>query len=192
MSRDFGFEPSTRQQVGMLRSNELVIDRHDSHAHLSGESLEIALFLIDAEGRDFLVEQVDCGQIVGRSRCVETSEEDTIVFGYRYGRPGPTRFVLDREPEIPTAKATIVLKRDERLPGIMILISAWAGDESQPEPWDENLADQIALADSKAFWSNHALTLDTAEIQSEIDLARPHGTADEMQEQISMFFSEHA
>ena len=146
------------QEMGILGSNELVIDRHDSHAHLKGEGLEIALFLIDSEGRDYLVEQVDCGEVIGHARCVETGPQDSIVYGYRHGRDGLTRFVLDREPE-PTTNATAVLKRHEQLPGIMILISAWAGSKSQPEPWDENLRDMASLAASQAFWSNRALIL---------------------------------
>lgn len=190
MSRGFDFDPSTRQQMGVLQSNELVIDRHESHSHLSGKDLETALFLVDAAERDFIVEAVDCGEIVGHSRCVETDPQDLIVYAYRHGRAGLTRFVLDREPE-PTTSATVVLKRHDDRPGVMILISSWAGHESQPEPWDENLRDEESRAASRAFWSNHALTLSETQIQTEIDTARPHGTAKEMAKYATtMFFSE--
>jgi hypothetical protein len=187
MSRRFELDLSTQQQVGMLGSNELVIDRRNSHAHISGEDLELALFQVDSQGLGFLVEEVDCGKTVGKARCVKTTEEDNIVYAYRHDRMGPTRFVLNREP-IPTNRITVVLKRHDLREGVMILISAWAGIKTEPEPWDSALKKDQPLSDSQAFWSNHALTLNEGQLRKEIDFKRPHGKPGIMKEYTNAYF----
>ncbi len=173
------YERIQANTLGVLLSNEIVVDRPNTHAHLIGPDLEAALLLVDAKGRDYLVEEVDCGRHIGEAKCVATKPSDAIGYAYRHGREGPTRFVLGRTPE-PTTHATVVLKRSEK-PGIMLLISAWAGPKSELEPWDEQLrGNETALAQSQAFWDTHALVFDP----DEIDFSRPFGTAEEMAEHL--------
>jgi hypothetical protein len=46
----------------------------------------------------------------------------------------------------------------------MILVSAWAGGKSQPEPWDKNLKTKAEKDRSTEFWSGHALIWGCSEI----------------------------
>lgn len=148
-----------RPVLGRLMSGEEVIDRPNSHLHVEHELLERALGMINSFGRDFMVEEVFMGEQVGYSHCVETTEEDRIVYAFRPNRSGPTRFVRDRDVE-PTESVTVILKRTED-PATMVLISAWAGNPAPPEPWDRNATDN-----SQEFWSNHALVWGTQEIDA--------------------------
>jgi hypothetical protein len=167
-----------QEVLGILASNEVVIDRGVSHAHLDRAALEEALFLIDSGGRDFLAERVDLGRPIGVARCIETDTSDRIVYAYRLDRVGPTRFVLDREPE-PTTQVTVILRRDDKREGLMVLITAWAGGKSEPEPWDQS-HDESSLAASQAFWSTHALNWEP----NEVDFSRPFGLAEDMQDHL--------
>lgn len=151
-----------RPILGRLMSGEEVVDRPNSHLHMEHQLLERALGMINSAGRDFMVEEVFMGEQVGYSHCVETNEDDQIIYAYRPHRFGPTRFVINRKTE-PTESVTVILKRTED-PATMVLISAWAGNPAPPEPWDKNAADN-----SQAFWSNHALVWGT----QEIDALRP-------------------
>jgi hypothetical protein len=128
----FNFDPSKEKILGSLASNELVIDRYKSHSHLKAEILEEALLRIDSLDRDYLVEEVDCRVSTGYQKCITTTPGDEIVYAYREGRQGPTRFVINRQPE-PTTLATIILARDEIKPGVMVLITAWSGQMSEPD-----------------------------------------------------------
>ena len=136
--------------MGRLMSGEIVIDRHNSHVHLSGEILERALSYVHSRSRDFLVDEVYMGEPVGLSTCVETDDSDEIIYAYRPNRAGPTRFVVGRDP-VPTEEITVILKRAQDV-GRMILISAWAGSKAEPEPWDRH-----ATEASQDFWRCHAL-----------------------------------
>src|SRR5665213_221559 len=117
--------------LGTLASHEVVIDRSVSHNHLvedlpaieAARVLENALWQIDAQGRDYLVEVVECGEATLRCHCVATTATDRIVYAHRHDRAGPTRFVLDREPE-PTNHVIVALLRDKDKEGTMILLSA--------------------------------------------------------------------
>jgi hypothetical protein len=173
--RRYEFDPSVQDVVGMLRSGEIVVDRPGSHSHLRGEDLEEALFIVDSRGLDFLVQEVELGRVIGEARCLATAPEDKIVFAHRAGRKGPSRFVLERQA-VPTTQATLILKRHEAREGVMVLITAWAGGKSEPEPWDAS-HDETSLEASILFWASHALTWSPEE---EIDFTRPFGTQEEL------------
>lgn len=143
-------ETDRQPVLGRLASGEVVVDRHQSHLHADETLLAGALSRIDSRGRDFLAEQVDLGEQVGFTSCVATTEADEVVYAFRPHRAGPTRFVLNRQPE-PTESVSVILKRDEE-PNKMVLISAWAGGLSEPEPWDMH-----ATPASAKFWKSHAL-----------------------------------
>lgn len=143
----------------LLSSGEVVVDRFRSHLHPGVTSiLPEALARIESRGRQFLVEEVDFGHLVGESACVGTGPDDTIVFAQRPRRQGLTRFVKNRAPE-PCTSVVVILKKDVdtelRLDwdrARYVLITAFVGHRPEPEPWDRN-----ATPNSAMFWSSHAL-----------------------------------
>lgn len=139
--------------IGMtLASGEPVYDRHNSHVH--GEVMQLlpaAFAKINAQGRKFLIEEVDFGQPVGETICVATGQDDQIVYAKRPKRFGHTRFVKNRNPE-PCSAVTVILKQDDYYEDYYVLITAFVGHRPEPEPWDRN-----ANGNSLAFWNSHAL-----------------------------------
>ncbi len=135
-----------------LGSGEVVADRHQSHLH-SGVAalLPEVLARISAGGRQFLVEEVDFGRLIGETVCVATSDADEIIFAQRLRRAGLTRFVKNRIAE-PCGSVVVILKKDDRDPSTYVLITAFIGHKPEPEPWDRNATEQSA-----AFWGSHAL-----------------------------------
>lgn len=115
-----------------------------------------ALSLVHLSTEQFSVQQVDFDQVVGETTCVATSDTDEIVFAQRPCRRGLTRFVLKRQPD-PATSVVVILKRIEE--GNYLLITAWIGKKSEPEPWDKN-----ATENSVKFWSSHALVWGSEEI----------------------------
>jgi hypothetical protein len=134
-----------------IASGEVVVVRHASHLHADVERLlPEALGRIRSEGRDFLVEEIDFGRLVGETVCVTTGSGDQIVFAKRPKRFGLSRFVKNRNPE-PCSTVVVILKKAEEV-GAYVLITAFVGHRPEPEPWDRN-----ATANSRSFWSSHAL-----------------------------------
>lgn len=171
------FDPLLQPPIGTLGSGEMVVDRTNSHSHVTNELLERALFLVDSRGRNFIVEEVDFGEVIGLSQCIETYQNDNIVVAYRRNRKGPSRFVLDHSPE-PSSKVTVILMRDDKKEGVMILISAWVGDRGMPEPWDPIHDQDETLLKAQQYWSNHALVWDP--VGFEVDLTRPFGREEDL------------
>jgi hypothetical protein len=145
--------------LGHLLSGELVVDRYNSHSHHESDLLERALSKVDSRDRGFVAKDVDMGEQVGVSTCVETRDKDEIIYAYRPKRNGPTRFVMDREP-MPSDSIVVILKRDED-PRKMVLISSWVGHLNEPEPWDPH-----ATENSQTFWNSHALIWGSETIDS--------------------------
>lgn len=132
-----------------LKSGERVVDRHASHLHATVENLlPEALGRIDAQGRDFLVEEIDFGRLVGETTCVASGPDDVVVYAKRPRRFGLSRFVKNRRPE-PCNTVVVILKAGDCG---YVLITAFVGRRPEPEPWDRN-----ATPRSKEFWSSHAL-----------------------------------
>lgn len=149
-------QPSTGF-FGRLQSGEVVRDR--SNSHVSAEVfpvLSTALARVEGGGRNIIKEVVKFDKTVGYMVCVRTNASDGIVFAQREGRRGLSRFALDRVPE-PTDTLTVVLKRTAT--GEYVVITAFFGADSEPEPWDE-----YATAASLKFWEDHALVLGSAPI----------------------------
>ncbi|MEI6054014.1 MAG: hypothetical protein WCQ49_01460 [Candidatus Saccharibacteria bacterium] len=147
--------------LGHLASGQSVIQRARSTIERDiEECLSIALSKIDARGRRFFCEEISFDYPIGRTKCVKTTEDDTITFVTRYEKPGPTRFVKFRDPEA-SNKMYIILKRASDGTSF-VLIKASIGEATEPEPWDENnffmQADPAAAREkSIKFWENHAL-----------------------------------
>ncbi len=138
-------------RVGSLGSGEPVYDRHNSHLHEDVVAvLPEALGKISSGKRNFLKEVVEFGHPVGHSICVVTGPGDQIIFAQRPKRFGLSRFVINRQPE-ECQSVVVILKRADDVGGY-ILITAFVGGLSEPEPWDRN-----ATPASLDFWANHAL-----------------------------------
>lgn len=139
---------------GYLASGELVVDRADgSHVITHTEVISVlpeALAKISSQGRDFIVEEVEMERIVGNTICVETSEDDEIVYAQRLNRRGLTRFVKNRRPK-PCSTVMLYLKKVAE--GVYITFTAYVGKQAPAEPWDKKYANQESLD----FWNSHAL-----------------------------------
>ncbi len=133
-----------------------VIDRENSHlaSHLAtypllSEALPLALAqIIPDPQKEFYLQEVEMGRVVGKSICVATFESDQIIFAKRPNRFGATRFVENREPE-ESSKISVILKKGD---GYYVLLSAFVGGLTPPEPWD-----RYAAPESLTFWNLHAL-----------------------------------
>lgn len=135
--------------LGILKSGEAVYDRPRSHLHEGVLPFLVEVLpQIDSEGREFFTVAHDFGQVIGKSSCVTTGEEDEILFARRVNRDGFTRFVKGRETEVSTS-LIVILKRIERG---YLLVTSFVGNPTPPEPWDPN-ADEA----SEPFWAAHAL-----------------------------------
>jgi hypothetical protein len=138
-----------------------VFDRLNSHLHEDARHhLPDALARIETKGRQFIVEEVDFGQPIGKTICVAARPGDKIVYAKRPKRWGPSRFVLNREPEECSSIVVILKKAEEN--GGYVLITAFIGHLSEPEPWDRRYFNQQAnpaeaAEKSRDFWENHAL-----------------------------------
>jgi hypothetical protein len=142
-----------------LNSGEIVVDRPNSHLHDGVWSLlPEALGKIDSERKAFIEEEIRFGRVVGNTACVTTTDGDDIVFAQRPRRAGLTRFVKGRIPE-PCSSLVVVLKKSG---DVYVLITAFIGHKSEPEPWDErtfSFKDDPSDVRGRAiaFWATHAL-----------------------------------
>lgn len=153
--------------LGILQSGEIVVDRFNSHAHNAvSVLLPEALARIDSQGEGFIEREVDFGRVIGESICVATTASDQIIYAKRPKRFGHSRFVLNRKPEECTSMVVVLKAGDNDQ---YILITAFIGHLSQPEPWDdrnfEKKADpKKAVFESRKFWSSHALIFGHEEV----------------------------
>lgn len=144
--------------LGTLASGEPVYDRYNSHLHEDVKAfLAEAFSKIESNKERFTVRELDFGRVIGNSSCVPTSEKDTIVYAFRPKRNGATRFVKNRKPE-PCSTAVVILKRNNHEP-YYVLITAFIGHASGPEPWDARATDA-----NREFWRTHALVWGSEEV----------------------------
>lgn len=149
-------QQTVRQWI--LGSGQPVFDRSVSNSHLHASVLPVldeALSRVYLYGEGFAKNQVDFDRVVGQNMCVVTGPGDKIVYAQRRRRIHKTRFVRGRQPE-PCKSVVVILKKADDGNGY-ILISAFIGEDPQPEPWDIN-AD---IPSAKKFWANHALIYDS-------------------------------
>lgn len=141
--------------VGRSLDGHLVFDRPKSHHHLPIALLSRAIAMASIGDVDFAKIVIDFREPVGRSSCVQTTATDTIVFAYRIGRRGLTRFVLNREPE-ECSRVVLLFKAKRDHPSGYLLLTGFIGNDSEPEPWDP-----MSTPSSRAFWAKHALVWGT-------------------------------
>jgi hypothetical protein len=143
--------------LGQTRGGRIVFDRPNSHSHLDLALVREALERIDGPNVPFAKVVVPMGRPVGFTTCVRTTESDEIVYAQRRNRAGHTRFVKGRSP-IPCANVVVVLKQTEQDANAYVLITAFVGNDAEPEPWDRN-----ATPAARDYWSRHALVYGSEE-----------------------------
>lgn len=143
------------RQINQLKDcwniNGQIVFDSNKHAinHCGYTLLEKALQLADLSQQKVFKQTVYFQQPVGFCDCVETTDSDSIIYLQRDGRKRVSRFVLGRNPELCNS-VHLILKRMGS--GNLMLITAWVGTESQPEPWDKK-----AGKEAVTFWKHHAL-----------------------------------
>ena len=146
---------------GDTRNGFPVFDRWDSHFHPEGgltlETLKEGLRKIDfPENKSFHPFEVSFDHNIGYSNAVEVTENDDVIMLYRKNRNGKTPIVMNRKPE-PSNALTIILKKDTKS-GALILVTAFIGAGSTPEPWDKKVInDPVKHKAAVEYWSTHAL-----------------------------------
>lgn len=160
-------ETTEHAALGWLKDGSVVIDRHNSHIDHNNPNLdylEDALAEVDPNGKAFHMQTITFNEDIGVSVCVPTTTDDEIVFAQRPHRNGLTRFVKNRQP-IPTNELMVILKKSENATeSTYVLITAFAGPQAEPEPWDTN-----ATNDSRIFWASHALIYQPEEVVPETE-----------------------
>jgi hypothetical protein len=143
--------------LGFLASGQRVIDRHNSHIHENIRQILPEILQEINTDKDFIKQEIDIGRKDFENICVETTDEDEIIFAKRKYRDGFTRFVKNRQPE-KTSKITIILKKTQE-EDTYFIVTAFSGSGAEVEPWDRQ-------ADSKSihFWNNHALIWDGKDV----------------------------
>ncbi len=120
----------------------------ETHIHDGTEPLlQIVFEQIQDINHEFLEVEHQFPSIIGKTTCVETNDDDIILYAIRNDRKGHSRFVLNREP-VDTQSLSIVLKRISKY---YLIITSYLGKLAQTEPYD-----QKATQDSIEFWSRHA------------------------------------
>ncbi len=155
------------KSLGFLRSGEEVFDRENSHLKLSDELIKEVLGRISSEGRSFIEREVEFGEIVGQTICVETKAFDKIVYARRPKRIGHSKFVLGHSSEF-CSSVFVALKVGNKW-GEYILCTGFVGEKPQPEPWDwkyfsKQKNPQEAKEKAIDFWKNHALVWGSEEV----------------------------
>lgn len=95
---------------------------------------------------------VACG-LVGPACGDAPVTEAEVRYLRRGNRPGESR-VIDRKPG--TTRLVTVIAGPEDGYSTNVLYTAFGGPCAPKEPWDPSL-DEASLAESKAFWAQHAL-----------------------------------
>lgn len=146
--------------IGKTKDGHEVSERTKSHVHAGAKKhLREALAEINTEDASFIKKEVIFGKNIGLTYCVKTNSKDTTYLKRRANRRGPSRFVLNREPE-PCKSMVVILKKIKMG---YLLVTAFVGKMAEPEPWDTRAfkADargfEAARHASIQFWKHNAL-----------------------------------
>lgn len=109
----------------------------------------------------FIKTAVDMGYIIGVTDCVETTQYDDIVYAKRPGRPGKTRFVMNRKQQ-PSSHVTVIMKR---VGNRFKLLTSFIGKTAERELFDKSIRTDAEYMRSKHFWDRHALVWGSQEVE---------------------------
>ena len=158
--------------LGVTGNGIPVYDRFQSHFQdhgFSAEVLQEALAQI-YQTASFEKHVVNMGRVVGCTTCVRVGAEDRVVMAVRKRRQGPTPMVMGRQPELCSSVVIILKKVRDEMGEYFILITAFVGEGSEPEPWDRQLVPgSPEHARAVRFWQTHALIYDEEVIDYILD-----------------------
>lgn len=148
--------------LGCTADGKPVFDRFKTHLDaqhgVSKDIMREALSKI-TQASQFEKHVVKMGREIGLTSCVAVTEADEVVLAVRKGRQGPTPMVKDRKPE-PCSSVVLILKKASD-GNSFVLITAFVGEGSEPEPWDKQLVPgTVAHERAVKFWQAHALIYD--------------------------------
>lgn len=149
--------------LGITANGLAVYDRANSHFADHGFSKSLMLEVLSkiTQTSQFKKHVVNLGRVVGNTSCVSVTANDTVIMAVRKNRFGPTPMVIGRTPE-PCSSVVIILKKVSDSDGeFFILITAFIGNGSEPEPWDKQLMPgSPEYKKAVFFWQTHALLYD--------------------------------
>jgi len=127
----------------------VITDRQDSHVHdnLTAKLPEI-IGELTCNDQKTVVQEICFPYIIGKTKCVEVTNSDKIVYARRIGRNGSTKFVMNRTCP-PSDRVSIVIRKNRNHYEIS---TCYVGAKSEVEPYDGKATDNSFL-----FWKNHAL-----------------------------------
>lgn len=109
--------------------------------------------------------EYDFHKVIGKTSCVETTDDDQIVYAKRKQRESFSRFVKNRQLEDTNLVSVVLFKKDYGY----LLWSAWCGPLVPTSPDSEG-----RMKTSEGFWRNHALVYDESLIQvGTVQIDRP-------------------
>ena len=146
--------------IGVAKNNVAVyagtetIEHMNAHSDVAMDHITKAISKIEiAEGKTFLMQNVDLHTVIGKDHCVSVTSDDDVRMEQRPNRQGKTPMVYGREAE-DTSLINIGMCVDDD--GLWTLFTAFYGVLAPKEPWDERLKEE-EKAESIKFWSTHAL-----------------------------------
>ena len=136
-------------------NGKLIID-NKGHAvsHIGYDLMQRVLEMVDyskADAKGYLQQEVVFPYPVGYSECVETTDDDDIVYMQRPYRSNLSRFVLNKEA-VPCNTVQIAMKRLNKEGTKWLAFTAYVGKKGGLEPRDKKATDK-----DEEFWRTHAL-----------------------------------
>lgn len=96
---------------------------------------------------------LECG-LYGPTMGDEPIDNESVTYVVRGDRKGVSRMIA--RPKRPTRKITVIMGLEK---GQVILYTAFGGPITPREPFDPDITTPEALAESQAYWAQHALAL---------------------------------
>ena len=131
---------------------------------------------LDTSEGEIIEFQTTLDNHTGHQYCIETDENDKIIYAKRWKKNTYYKFVIDKEPA-ETSEFTIIFKQVE---GYFLVLTAFFGPKAEPFPWDKN----ANVEKSSEFWKNHAIVL-----AGEFDI-KPETITGIMPEELKVYFPE--
>lgn len=108
-------------------------------------------------------EEIDIGQIIGRSGVIKTEPlrmGERALFSLRTNRIAPSRVVNGGELGGETSKI-VVIARPSRIYNQYDLITSWIGTLAKKEPSDKSIAQRAEFDECLDYWCTTALVYDS-------------------------------
>lgn len=146
---------------GMQVHTQLIGSRAGRHISQQPQLLSLAkemLAAVSLHGPTASIEH-DMKRPIGYSFAIETTDKDTILYGRLVKDEVYTRFVKNGKPTL-TSYLTAILSKENG--NNYELSDIWIGRLMPPRPGSDN-----ETAESRPYWSNHALILDGQPLQAQ-------------------------